>query len=156
TVNQDGTNCLLTISPTNTYLGTSGGTGSLNVLVPDGCSWTAVSNDSWITIPSGSTGTGAGSIGYMVESNPGNSERTGHLTIAGLQFAITQSGCSLTFSPIGSIIPATGGTGSITVTTSSGCNWTATSNDNWITINSGASGSGSNTINYTVAQNPGP
>ena len=31
-----------------------------------GCAWTATSNASWITINSGSSGTGNGSVGYTV------------------------------------------------------------------------------------------
>ena len=45
----------------------------------------------------------------------------------------------------------TGGTGSVNVT-SNGCVWSATNNNNWITINSGG-GSGNGAVNYTVADN---
>jgi len=65
--------------------------------------------------------------------------------------------CTYSISPTSSpIIPYTGGTGSFSVTTQSGCSWTATSNCGWVTITSGSSGSGSGTVNYTVAANPGP
>jgi hypothetical protein len=48
-----------------------------------------------------------------------------------------------------------GGIGSIAVTTTwPSFAWTATSNDSWITITSGASGIGNRTINYSVAANP--
>ena len=45
----------------------------------------------------------------------------------------------------------TGGGGSVNVT-STGCTWTATTGDNWITINS-FGGSGNGAVNYTVADN---
>ena len=48
---------------------------------------------------------------------------------------------------------AANGTGSVTVTTSAGCDWTAASNNSFITITSGASGSGSGTVSYSVAAN---
>jgi hypothetical protein len=56
--------------------------------------------------------------------------------------------CSYAIAPMQTVVPATGGTGQISVTASTGCGWSATSNASWITI-SGASG-------YTVAPNPGP
>jgi len=59
--------------------------------------------------------------------------------------------CTFSISPTSKSIPAAGGTGSVKVTASaSSCSWTATSNVPWITINSGASGSGSGTVAYTV------
>ena len=44
-----------------------------------------------------------------------------------------------------------GGTGSVTVTTSAGCTWNAASNQGWMTITGGASGSGAGTVTYSVA-----
>jgi hypothetical protein len=41
----------------------------------------------------------------------------------------------------------------VTVTTSAGCNWTAVSNSWFINITSGASGSGSGTVTYSIASN---
>ena len=61
--------------------------------------------------------------------------------------------CSFSINPTSASFAAAGGTGSVTVTTSAGCNWTAASNNSFITITSGASGSGSGTVNYSVAAN---
>ncbi len=57
--------------------------------------------------------------------------------------------------PYNATFPSSGGTSNVDVTA---CNWTATSSTtgsatNWLTITSGASGSGSGTINYSVATN---
>jgi hypothetical protein len=41
------------------------------------------------------------------------------------------------------------------VAASSGCGWTATSNANWITFQSGSNGTGNGTVNYLVAANSG-
>ena len=57
--------------------------------------------------------------------------------------------------PSGSSYAASGGTGSITVTVEAGCPWTATSGVSWVTITSGASGSGSGAVAYAVASNTG-
>lgn len=43
--------------------------------------------------------------------------------------------------------------GTINLTTLAGCDWTATSNASWITITSGASGSASGSIGYSIAAN---
>ena len=61
--------------------------------------------------------------------------------------------CSFSINPTSASFAAAGGSGSVTVTTSAGCNWTAVSNDSFITVTSGASGSGNGTVNYSVAAN---
>jgi hypothetical protein len=50
-------------------------------------------------------------------------------------------------------IPAAGSSGSLTITTDSACSWAVTSSVDWLTIDSGASGTGTGTVNYTVAPN---
>ena len=61
--------------------------------------------------------------------------------------------CSYTISPTSADIPAAGGTFSFTITTQSGCQWTARpNNDYFITVNT-PSGTGTANITYTVAQN---
>ena len=61
--------------------------------------------------------------------------------------------CSFSINPTSASFAAAGGSGSVTVTTTAGCNWTAVSNNSFITITSGASGSGNGTVNYSVAAN---
>jgi hypothetical protein len=41
----------------------------------------------------------------------------------------------------------------VTVTTTSGCTWTAASNAPWLTITSGAAGTGNGTVGFTSAAN---
>jgi hypothetical protein len=83
--------CTYSISPTSQSFNSSGGTGSVDVTTQSGCSWTAISNVSWITITSGSSGTGNGTVNYSVSTNTG-SQRTGTITIAGETFTVTQEG----------------------------------------------------------------
>ena len=68
---------------------------------------------------------------------------------------VKRSLCNYTLSATMASFAAAGGGGSIAVTTTAGCPWTATSNANWITINSGSPGSGNGTLNFTVAENTG-
>lgn len=63
--------------------------------------------------------------------------------------------CSLTISSTGKTFPAAGGTGSFSVTSGSGCSWTATSSDSsWLHVTSGSSSAG-NAVDYSVDQNTG-
>ena len=148
--------CTYSINPTAQSFGSSGGSGSVSVTTQSGCNWTAVSNNtSWITITSGSSGSGNGTVYYSVAANSSASSLTGTMTIAGNTFTVTQSGTSCTYSisPTSKSFDSSGGSGSVTVTTQSGCSWTATSNASWITITSGSSGTGSGTVNYSVTAN---
>lgn len=54
-------------------------------------------------------------------------------------------------SPVSATFPATGGTGTISVTQPSTATWKAASNASWITVTDGATGSGNGTVAYKVA-----
>ena len=156
TVYQGSGVCTYAINPTNANVAASGGTGSVNVTTQSGCSWTAVSNDAWIHVTSGGSGTGSGTVNYSVDENTG-SARTGTMTIAGQTFTVYQGSevCTYAINPTNANVAASGGTGSVNVTTQSGCSWTAVSNDAWIHVTSGGSGTGSGTVNYSVDENTG-
>jgi len=68
--------------------------------------------------------------------------------------ARAQSNCIYTLSTNSYNALATGGNGSISITTQSNCSWTAATSDSWITLLN-ANGSGSGTISFSVAPNPG-
>jgi hypothetical protein len=87
-----GTSCTYTISPTTASVSAAGGTGAVTVTAASGCSWTALSNVSWITVTSGSSGSGNGTVGYSVAANATGSARTGTMTIAGQTFTVAQNG----------------------------------------------------------------
>ncbi|MFN7137866.1 MAG: FG-GAP-like repeat-containing protein, partial [Limisphaerales bacterium] len=48
-----------------------------------------------------------------------------------------------------------GGSGSISVLTSNGCSWAATTTNEWITITAGTPGNGNGTAHFTIAENLG-
>jgi len=58
--------------------------------------------------------------------------------------------CTYAISPTRANFSRTGGTGSVNVTTTAGCNWTATSGETWIKVTGGASGSGPGPVTYSV------
>jgi len=151
-----GGGCTYGLSSTSQNFLASGGTSSVNVTAGTGCAWTATSNAAWVTITSGSSGNGNGTVNYSVTVNTGAARNT-TMTIAQQTFTVTQNaaGCTYSIWPTSQNFIASGGTNSVAVTAGTGCTWTATSNAAWITITSGSSGSGNGTVNYSVAANPG-
>ncbi|WP_320414560.1 BACON domain-containing protein [Candidatus Magnetobacterium casense] len=77
--------------------------------------------------------------------------------MAGQAFTVTQDGvsCSYTLSPTSKTFTSAAGTGSVNVTTTSACQWTATSNADWLKITFNTSGYGTATVNYSVTENTG-
>ncbi|RPI51962.1 MAG: hypothetical protein EHM49_06350, partial [Deltaproteobacteria bacterium] len=80
--------CTYAIDPASANIGLHGGSGSVDVTADPGCSWEASSNVSWISITSGSSGTGNGTVMYMVYRS--RTARTGTVTIAGQTFTVSQ------------------------------------------------------------------
>ncbi len=117
------------------------------------CTWTAASNAGWITITSGASGTGNGTVNYSVAANDTCIYRSGSITVAGQGVSIYQEGNAAVSVTSSNYYTASGGTGSVAVTAEGGCAWTAVSNAGWIIITSGASGTGDGTVSYYVAAN---
>jgi len=148
--------CTSVLSSSASTLPASGGTSNVIVTIPAGCAW-SVAAPTWVTITSGTSGTGSGSVVYSLPANNTGASRTANLIIGGELHAVTQPAlpaCSYTLAPATVSIPDAGGTGSATMTVPAGCAWTATA-PSWVTITSGATGTGNGTISYTVAANPG-
>jgi len=87
-----GGTCTFSVSPTNASFTAAGGTSTVNVTTSAGCDWTAVSNNSFITINSGAGGSGNGIVNYSVAENTSPSSRSGSMTIAGINVTVTQNG----------------------------------------------------------------
>ena len=84
------TACAFSLSPTSVTVPAATSTGSVSVTAGSGCAWTAVSNDAWITVTGGASGTGDGTVSYSVAANTATSQRAGTVTIAGETFTVTQ------------------------------------------------------------------
>jgi PKD domain-containing protein/all-beta uncharacterized protein/beta-propeller repeat-containing protein/S-layer family protein len=153
--------CAYTISTTSQSFAVAGGNNTVVVNAVDDCPWTAASSDSWITILSGGDGDGDGLVTYKVAGNTTSTPRTGTLSVAGQTVTITQGGCAYDVSPTEHPFGGSGGTGTVDVTTDGTCQWSAVSNDDWITLGGGggvgkatsASEVGSSSITFTVAAN---
>lgn len=147
--------CTFTLSPVSATLGSSAGSAVVAVTAGTGCAWTATSGASWITVTGGASGSSNGQVAYSVTANPSTSSRTGTITIAGQVFTVTQSGqaCTFAIAPVSASVPASATSGTVSVDTLTGCSWSASSAASWLTITSGASGSGDGTVNFSVAGN---
>ncbi len=147
--------CSYSLSAASTNVGADIQTASVNVTANSGCAWTAASNASWVTVSSGASGNGTGTVNMSVAANAG-AARTGTVTIAGQSFTVTQAGgCTIALSAPSANIAATIGTGSFNVTAGMGCTWTATSNQSWLTITNGVSGTSNGTVSYSFTANTG-
>jgi hypothetical protein len=157
TQNAGVVSCTYGIAPTNQTVGAGAGPGAaVTVTAGAGCAWTAVSNATWITLGSGTPGTGNGTVNFTVAANTG-AARTGTITIAGQTVTVNQAAfvCTYMVAPTSASFPSAGGSSMpVSVTAPTSCTWTATSNTPvWITVTSGATGSGNGNVVFSVAVN---
>jgi hypothetical protein len=149
--------CSFTLDSTSASYDSSAGSSNVQVTASTtNCDWTAISNASFITITSGASGVGNGTVGYAVESNTLTTVRSGTMTIAGQHYTVIQSGgCTYSVSPTTVNLSATGTRSRTTSVRVRGtdCPWTAVSNDPFITIVSGSNGVASGTVRFTVPGN---
>jgi hypothetical protein len=74
------------------------------------------------------------------------------MTTPSINFAL----CAFSLSTPSKHFPATGGEGSLAVSSAGTCGWAAASNASWIEITSSPGGSGNGTLTYLVRDNFGP
>jgi WD40 repeat protein len=150
----EGDGCYQSLQPDNQTFAASGGTGSLYVYSPSGCSYVETSNVPWITVPNDVHIADSGAS-YTVASNTTGAPRTGTISIGDGTFTVNQEAeaCSYTLSYTAQEVEADGGQFSVSVNALGGCTWTAVSNDAWLHVTSGSSGSGNGTVYYYVDYN---
>jgi hypothetical protein len=83
--------CTFTVSPTSISAGPAAGTATVTVTAGGGCAWTAMTNDAFITVTSGASGTDNGTVAIAIAANSSGTARTGRLTIAGQTVMVSQS-----------------------------------------------------------------
>jgi len=163
TVTQAAPCAIVAIDPTGATPDTAGGAASFAVdMNGESCPWTAVLEEGvdWIELDVAS-GTGDGTVEYTVAENTASDGRTGTITVEGLKFIVTQdgTGCVVTsLEPVAASVEAAAGTGTFDVFVSGEtCEWTAVSNDLWITIAAeSGSGTGNGTVEYAFEANTDP
>lgn len=145
------TTCTPAFLPASANFRHPGGTASISVKLAGSCSWTATSNLPWVTIQSGASGTGNGTVVINVAPNSGV-QRIGQISIAGQNYGVSQEGlCTASLDPAVRNFTAAGGNGVVELITGTGCAWTVSNSNPWITINSATSGAGPTFVEFSVA-----
>jgi len=150
--------CQFDVGPSSLSMPAAGGSGRITVTAPNECTWTASTDAEWIALSS-SPGSGNGVVGFKLARNEGEA-RSGVIAVGNRHSTISQAGvsassCAATIAPASHTIPAAGGSGAVAVTAGNACRWTASSNASWITITSGAAGSGNGRVGYLALANIG-
>jgi hypothetical protein len=83
--------CTPTIKPGHYDAGRGPDDVLIHVNAEAGCTWTAASTVSWVSVAEGASGSGDGSVRLLVQPNT-DAARTVTLTIAGQPFVLTQKG----------------------------------------------------------------
>ncbi len=164
-VGQDG-DCDFTLSMDSADFPVDGGSGSFTVMPSDEtCEWAGTSSVEWVTVTSPlEIATGTGVLEFTVSDNAGetnveNPARSFTLISDEFDYTINQDGCSYSLEqstinvtadeddnvPVNVLAPGSD---------PGACSWTATSQDSWIIIADGASGSGGGTVTLAVLDNP--
>jgi len=86
--------CNYSITPTSASVGGAATNSTVAVAAQAGCAWTSTANVSWLTITNGATGSGNGTVSYLVDANPSTNARAGTMTIAGWTFIVNQAGAA--------------------------------------------------------------
>ena len=89
--------CVFTLTPSSPSVPFSGGTGSIGVATLAGCAWTAAvgANSPWLTITSGGSGSGPGTVQLSFAANTTAQQRTGTVTIGTATVTFTQAPTTL-------------------------------------------------------------
>ncbi|MGC9945125.1 MAG: SBBP repeat-containing protein [Bryobacteraceae bacterium] len=145
--------CSYSVSPSTVLLYPGGGTAHFSVVSPAGCAWTPGPSASWITVTSG-TGPGVAPLAITAAANTG-AARTGTVTIGDTRIDVTQAagGCTYSLSSNSLSFPQAGGSQSVNVTAGTGCQWVVTGLPLWLTVTSGASGTGNGTVTLEAVPN---
>lgn len=108
--------------------------------------WDVQSNADWV-LASTVTGQGSATVLFSVQPNPSIEERTTTVTVAGREISVTQRGYEAVITPnVPVTVPLRSAMCVFTVTIPSYIAWEATSNADWIKIESGATGMGNGTV----------
>ncbi len=137
---------------------TAAAAGGQALAVTANVSWTAKTSTSWLVVRTGS-GNGNGTIVYDIATNTETASRTGTITVTGggltQTFTVTQEGVSATLElgAASRTFTAAAAVGE-ELEVEANVSWAVESSATWLTVKT-AGGSGSGTITYDVAANPG-
>jgi hypothetical protein len=171
TVRQSGDigGCQYSVSPVDFTPCMPGGNAVASVTTQASCPWTATPDASWLSVPTGSSGTGSGVITITFPDNY-DAPRLGVVKVrwptptAGQNIRVAQAGCMYGVSRSSFTFTSSANSGTFDVlqqsdpmvcggATQDRCVWTAQSDVSWITITSSMPRAGDNPVSFTVAAN---
>ncbi len=148
--------CTYSISSVGETAPLTGGTGTISVTAGSGCKWTAVSSQPWIRVTAGASGTGNGTVSFTVSpnslvANQGAPARAGTISVAGYTYTVTQGDLSCTYTVAHEASGAGAFSNQMDVYPSNPqCTWTAFPQVSWISVTSGASGTGNGVVKFAM------
>jgi hypothetical protein len=161
--------CTYSIAPPSAVVPAAGGSGTVTLTTQPGCPWTATPSAAFISVTSGASGTGSGTVAYNVSALSGAS-RSGTINIGGQTFTINQSSSpgtlpTLALAPAAVNFGAVNNAGTLQFKTaaqtltltqagSGTVTWTAAGNQPWITVTP-TSGSGPATLTVSINNTSG-
>jgi hypothetical protein len=99
TVNQMAAACTYTVTPKEVTVPKNGGSANFMVQTSSGCPWSVQNPLNWVTVTSGNSGAGNGSVTLQIAANPMVFGRAAAVYIAGKLVVITQT--NVTVTPLG-------------------------------------------------------
>ena len=159
--------CALSLSEAAAF-NRPGGSGTLSVQTGEGCYWAASTDVSWITMVGTSDGRGPGSVTFVVAPLTNGAARTGTITVK--SYGVPDVFVPIRQENVDGPEPSfryyvtpdrrtvqweASSRWTVTVTTSRrGARWTATSDQEWLVVTEGTSGTGQGLLRYRVEENP--
>jgi all-beta uncharacterized protein/BACON domain-containing protein len=148
--------CTYTLSSTSFSFPAAATSAAVTVATASHCAWNAAADREWIAL-SATTGSGSGTITISASPNAAIAERSGTVTVAGHAVSVRQDGaepppCTIDISPGSAAFDSSGGTGTFGVVAPAHCQWSAASDAAWVVVTSGAQGTGTGTVAYSVGR----
>lgn len=102
TVTQAATStCSYAVAPGSQSVAAVGGAATFTVASPPGCGWSVSEQSSWISITSGATGAGNGTVTFAIAPNTGTQTRSAEVTMAGRWVTLVQGALTPPNAPTG-------------------------------------------------------
>jgi hypothetical protein len=150
--------CTYQLTPPSLNVTSDAQDSTVAVTAADGCQWEATSSVPWITIADPRSGAGNGTFKLTIAANTADA-RSGTVLVGSATLAVQQAAgatCSYAINPASYTAGLAADAVDVTVTAGTTCAWTAASGAPWVTVASGASGTGNGLVHLTIDANTGP
>ena len=149
--------CPVELSASPATVDAAGASGQIAIAVNRECTWEARSESAWITLAAPTSGQGEANLSFTASANTQVVARRGSVAVNDSRIEIAQAAapCRFELSAPGGSVAGAGGSLSVAVSAQASCAWTATSQVDWIRIDSGREGNGPGTVVMAVSANPG-